>query len=80
MLETREGDHLRFYFAIFCPYVSGELLMTDTTSPDLANLVGTTILGPSPKTVHHINAQSYQQDAVVTCGGEQLLHLGLPSY
>jgi hypothetical protein len=54
--------------------------MTDTTSPDLAYLVGTTILGPSPKTVHYINAQSYQQDAVVTCGGEQLLHLGLPSY
>jgi hypothetical protein len=46
-------------------------MMADTASPEAVNLVGTTILGPSPNTVHYINAQSYQQDALLTCGGEQ---------
>ena len=47
------------------------MVADSTASPEAVNLVGTTILGPSPNTVHYINAQSYQQDALLTYGGEQ---------
>jgi hypothetical protein len=40
------------------------------TGTNVAKLVATTILGPSPKTAHYINAQSYQQDALVTYNGK----------